>query len=109
MTTASSYLSYIAILINQCMRNWFNEIGRSFKSGTEKAYGVPELERDLKLIGDRVNDQSIDDSSMAQEILSFLSKHPEQTKDQNFHIYLSRWADTRPAMLKTLSERLGMK
>lgn len=91
------------------MRNWFNEIGRSFKSGVEKAYGVPDLERDLELIAGRVNDPSVGDSEMAQEILSFLVKHPEQKKDQNFHAYLSRWVDMRPKMLEILSERLGMK
>ena len=91
------------------MRNLLSEFGRSFKSGTERAYGVPEVDRDLKMIVDRVGDKSIDDAAMAQEILEFLAKHPSQTGNNNFHVYLKRWTDSRPGMLKILADRLGLK
>ncbi len=91
------------------MRNWFSEFGRSFKSGTEKAFGVPEIQRDLKALADRVEDTSITDTVMTDEIVTFLRKHPEQTKDPNFQAYLSRWIDKRPEMLKILTDKLDLK
>ena len=91
------------------MKNWFNEAKRSFVSGTEKAYGVPELQRDLTMLSDRVADAVIDDNLMTQEILEFLTKHPEQTKDHNFQVSLGRWMDVRPGMKNKLAEILGMK
>lgn len=91
------------------MRNWLKEFGRSFTAGADKAFGVPQVERDFTLLEQRLNDVSVDDASAAQEVLSFLSRHPEQRKDNNFQIFLSRQADKRPGMLKILSERLGLK
>jgi hypothetical protein len=91
------------------MRNPFSEFGRSFKSGVDRAYGVPELQRDLTALTDRVADISISDEAMTQEILDFLAKHPEQTKNSNFQTFLLRWTDKRPGMLKILSQRIGLK